>query len=348
MKLFGWGSRRQAKPRRIEAKQPKHVTLSRFESLEDRLLMTATPVKVASVFADNRGLVEIRVTKNLQAGSVNKKTFRVFVGGPDGSLGTPDDVQVAASVNYDAATKTMTLHCSVPSDTNYRVKVYSSGIIDTDGLHLDGEYNSTTHTTLPSGDGVAGGDFQFRTKRDSSNTPVAWITTQLGRFNARLNKTAAPITVANFLAYANSGRFDGTIIHRNGNADPGGALPVLQGGSFYSNLSAVPTFPPIVLEQTGLLNLRGTLSMARTAAADSATSGFFINTQNNPALDPTGPGTGYAVFATISSGLNVVDAINALPADINVGNTFFAPDRGSQQFVTFSRVAIQMKVAPVT
>jgi cyclophilin family peptidyl-prolyl cis-trans isomerase len=318
------------------------------EPLENRTLCTATAARVVAINADNRGEVQIRVNKSLKASTVNKKYFRLYTAGPDKILNTGDDVQVSANVSYDSKTKTMTLRASVPADTNYRVKVYSSGIVDTDGLHLDGEYTGS----YPSGNGVQGGNFEFRTKRDTSSTPLARITTSLGLIIAKLNKTAAPQTVANFVKYANSGRFDGSFIHRNSKSEAGSAIDVLQGGGFYTNFSPVPEYDPIPLE-AGLPNLRGTLAMARqadTAGLNTATSSFFINVKDNPELNlangfPGWSQNGYAVFATITSGLNVMDAIYALPTT-SVGSGFFAPSNGGN-FVVFSRVAIQMKVAAV-
>jgi cyclophilin family peptidyl-prolyl cis-trans isomerase len=319
-----------------------------LEALENRTLCAATPVRVAAINADNRGQVQVRFNKSLAASSINKKYVRLYTAGPDKILNTADDVQVAGSVSYDAKTKTITLRSKVAANTSYRVKVFSSGIVDTDGLHLDGEYKGS----FPSGNGAQGGNFQFRTKRDTSSTPLARISTNLGLMIAKLNKTAAPQTVANFIKYANSGRFDGSFIHRNSKSEAGSAIDVLQGGGFYTNFTAVPEYAPIPLE-AGLPNLRGTLAMARqadTAGLNTATSSFFINVKDNPELNlangyPGWSQNGYAVFATITSGLNVMDAIYALPTT-SVGSGFFAPSNNGN-FVVFSRVAIQMKVAAV-
>jgi cyclophilin family peptidyl-prolyl cis-trans isomerase len=130
-----------------------------------------------------------------------------------------------------------------------------------------------------------------------------------------LEAAKAPITVNNFLAYVNSGFYNGTIIHRNSPAF------VLQGGGFAGPLAVSTTQPtpkatnaPIVLEDDkGLLNLQNTFSMARTGAPDSGTSQFFINLKNNTNLDRVGNTRGYAVFGTITAGADLVPTMAAAP-----------------------------------
>jgi cyclophilin family peptidyl-prolyl cis-trans isomerase len=121
---------------------------------------------------------------------------------------------------------------------------------------------------------------------------------------------AAPITTANFLAYVESGFYDGTdrkgatIFHR--------VIPgfVIQGGGLTESLDAKVTMDPIAHEyENGLTNLRGTISMARTNHPDSATSQFFINLEDNDSLDDP---PGYTVFGAVVEGMEVVDAIAAV------------------------------------
>lgn len=119
----------------------------------------------------------------------------------------------------------------------------------------------------------------------------------------------APISVANFLNYVNTGFYPGTVIHR--------VMPgfVIQGGGFVAPIidssgPLKPTNPPIALEVgRGLSNLQWTLAMARTPDPDSATSQFFINLVDNVALDTSGGG--YAVFGAVSSGTPLVTQIAA-------------------------------------
>jgi len=146
---------------------------------------------------------------------------------------------------------------------------------------------------------------------DGREAPVVVMETSKGTIRIELFPEQAPIAVENFLAYADSGFYDGTIFHR--------VIPgfVIQGGGFTTEMEQKETRDPITNESdNGLQNLRGTLSMARTPAAHSATSQFFINLQDNPALDYGGrPGTtyGYAVFGKVIEGMDVVDAIAAVP-----------------------------------
>jgi len=152
---------------------------------------------------------------------------------------------------------------------------------------------------------------------ESKEAPVVVMETSKGTIRIELYPEQAPITVENFLAYADSGFFDGTVFHR--------VIPgfVIQGGGFTPDLVQKETRDPITNESdNGLLNLRGTLSMARTPAAHSATSQFFINLQDNAALDYGGrPGAtyGYAVFAKVIDGMEVVDAIAAVPTGMAGG-----------------------------
>jgi cyclophilin family peptidyl-prolyl cis-trans isomerase len=113
----------------------------------------------------------------------------------------------------------------------------------------------------------------------------------------------APITVDNFLAYVNSGFYDGTIFHRVVKGF------VVQGGGFLANGTLkTPTFPAIALEVgKGLSNVQWTLAMARTADLNSATSQFFINTVDNIALDTNGGG--YAVFGSVTTNTALAAAI---------------------------------------
>jgi cyclophilin family peptidyl-prolyl cis-trans isomerase len=127
-----------------------------------------------------------------------------------------------------------------------------------------------------------------------------------------LDAVRAPITTANFLAYVNSGFFNGTVIHRH---SPGF---VLQGGGWAGPIAVGGAWParkpnatgPIVLEDNvGLSNLCLTVAMARTSAPDSATSEFFINIANNTGLDRTATARGYAVFGSVTSGASIVTAM---------------------------------------
>ena len=131
--------------------------------------------------------------------------------------------------------------------------------------------------------------------------------TSHGSFTVELFSAEAPQTVANFLRYVDESFFDGTVFHR---IVPGF---VIQGGGLTVDLRPKRTHEPVQNEaNNGLKNLRGTLSMARTDDIHSATSQFFVNLADNDFLDH-GPGRyGYAVFARVSSGMDVIDRIAAV------------------------------------
>ena len=136
----------------------------------------------------------------------------------------------------------------------------------------------------------------------TSNSVV--ISTNLGDITLELYPEQAPITVDNFLEYVESCFYDGTIIHR---VVPGF---VLQGGGMTADMRPKETRAPITNEaDNGLLNERGTLSMARRPDVNSATSQFFINLVDNTILDHGVRDFGYAVFARVTDGMNVVDQI---------------------------------------
>lgn len=152
---------------------------------------------------------------------------------------------------------------------------------------------------------------------------VAKFSTVAGDFDVLLRADAAPTSVSNFTSYANSGRYDSTIIHRSTTYNPAD-IQIVQGGGFAlseSTLSPVVADPPIILE-AGLSNARGTLAMARTSDPNSATSQWFFNVAANPALDGN-----YAVFGSVigSGGLSVLDAVGAVKvydASPSLGATF--------------------------
>ena len=141
----------------------------------------------------------------------------------------------------------------------------------------------------------------------AQNPQVVFSTTK-GDLVIELYADQAPISVKNFLAYVDSGFYDGVIFHR--------VIPgfVIQGGGFTPEMVKKPTRAPIKNEaDNGLKNLRGTLSLARTRVVDSATSQFFINLRDNAALDHRAGNFGYAVFGKVVKGMDVVDTIAGVP-----------------------------------
>jgi peptidyl-prolyl cis-trans isomerase A (cyclophilin A) len=131
--------------------------------------------------------------------------------------------------------------------------------------------------------------------------------TSLGDFTVELFEKDAPLSVANFLSYIDAGFFDGTIFHR---IVPGF---VIQGGGFTEDMTQKKTQSPVKNEaDNGRKNKRGTLSMARTSDVNSATSQFFVNLKDNEFLDHSRGNFGYAVFAQVTEGMDVIDKIAAV------------------------------------
>jgi len=145
--------------------------------------------------------------------------------------------------------------------------------------------------------------------------PVVVIETSAGTITAELFKDRAPVSVENFLQYVRDGHYPGTLWHRVV------AGYVIQGGGYTPEMAEKAVRPPIQNEATnGLSNRRGTLAMARTRMARSATSQFYINVSSNPSLDHRGFSPdefGYAVFGRVLEGMDVVDKIAAVRTATN-------------------------------
>jgi peptidyl-prolyl cis-trans isomerase A (cyclophilin A) len=145
-----------------------------------------------------------------------------------------------------------------------------------------------------------------------AENPQVLLKTSLGDITLELNAEAAPISVENFLRYADAGHYDGLIFHR--------VIPgfMIQGGGFTPDMDQRAVGKPIKNEaDNGLRNDRYTVAMARTQVVDSATSQFFINLGNNEFLNNGGRDFGYAVFAEVVDGKHVVETIAKVPT----GNT---------------------------
>ena len=183
------------------------------------------------------------------------------------------------------------------------------------GCGDDGGVSSTeTGTSIPassSGASTAGPSTSSTADTSSSTGADALeveVVTTLGSFVVALDEEAAPATVANFLAYTDAGFYDGsdgagsTLIHR---VQPG---RLVQGGGLLEDLAEKPTMAPVVNEAgNGLLNVRGAIGMARIPGEpDSATSQFFVNLVDNPALDEP---PGFAVFGSVVEGMSTIDAM---------------------------------------
>jgi cyclophilin family peptidyl-prolyl cis-trans isomerase len=138
------------------------------------------------------------------------------------------------------------------------------------------------------------------------------LETNMGSILLELNETKAPISVANFLSYVESGHYTNTVFHRVV------ANFVIQGGGYDAKGTEKETKAPIKNEwRNGLLNKRGTLAMARTNDPDSATAQFYVNLKDNDFLSQPRGGAAYAVFGRVVQGMDVVDKIGAVPVGAN-------------------------------
>lgn len=141
------------------------------------------------------------------------------------------------------------------------------------------------------------------------------MTTNKGDIVLELDSTKAPATVENFMKYVDDGFYNETIIHRVVNVPT--SIGVIQGGGFTADLNQKATREAIKNEwDNGLVNLRGTIAMARTGDPNSATSQWFINTKDNAGLSRAHPrfgSAGYAVFGKVIGSMEAVDAIAAIP-----------------------------------
>lgn len=144
------------------------------------------------------------------------------------------------------------------------------------------------------------------------------LNTTYGAIKVELDEEKAPVSSANFLAYARDGFYDGTIFHRVIDNF------MIQGGGFDAEMQQKPTNDPIENEaDNGLTNDFGTLAMARTMDPHSATAQFFINVKDNDFLNHSGKnmqGWGYAVFGRVVGGDEVLDKIRAVATTSRAGH----------------------------
>lgn len=140
---------------------------------------------------------------------------------------------------------------------------------------------------------------------------IVQLKTNHGNISLALDEAHAPKTCANFLEYVKSGHYNGTIFHRVISNF------MIQGGGMEAGMKQKATRAPVENEaNNGLKNVRGSVAMARTSDPHSASAQFFINVVDNDFLNfsaPTPQGWGYAVFAQVTDGLDVVDAIRKVP-----------------------------------
>jgi cyclophilin family peptidyl-prolyl cis-trans isomerase len=318
------------------------------ESLEERTLLAATPVRVTQVFADNRGQTEIFFSQAIAPATLTKKSVRVLTAGADGQFGTADDTNVARTVGYKKGR--MVINANLAANARYRVRL--GGIKGTNGLVLDGEFNGMGKW---SGNGVAGGLFDVTTQ--AANKPRARFTTSQGYINIGLFSKPTPNTLANFKSYADEKAWDGSFFHRSVVKAQQG-FGVIQGGGFNVKNGMID----VVTQKTGIAtepaqdNLKGTIAMANTGQPNSNSNQWFFNVTDNPVLDNR-----YSVFGKVLDGASqkVIENINKLPIVDARGNP---PDQNNPfgelpirvqhqtiqvpaDLVMITRVAMMMDVA---
>ena len=144
------------------------------------------------------------------------------------------------------------------------------------------------------------------------------LKTNYGDITIELDFEKAPKTAENFAQYVKDGFYDGTIFHRVINNF------MIQGGGFEPGMSEKQNNDTIENEaDNGLSNNEGTLAMARTSDPHSASSQFFINVKDNDFLNHTAKnsqGWGYAVFAKVTDGMDIVNKIKELPTGSSAGH----------------------------
>lgn len=144
------------------------------------------------------------------------------------------------------------------------------------------------------------------------------LQTNFGEIVIELDHEHTPITAKNFLEYAKSGFYDGTIFHRVIDKF------MVQGGGFLPGMTQKTTQNTIENEaDKGQKNTRGTLAMARTSDPHSATAQFFINVVDNNFLNFTSKspnGWGYCVFGKVVSGMDIVDKIKGVSTTSRMGH----------------------------
>lgn len=328
----------------------------KMEGLEARELLAGDLPSVLKIEADNRGQVFLTLSENINIDTVNGSSVKAFTAGNDKLLGTADDTGVSVTdFVFDRTTRTMRFTATVPADTRYRVVLDSNLIRSDRGVRLDGEFRGAS--TI-SGDGVAGGDLVFFTR--SPVADVARVTTFSGVIDIDLFRDRAPITVANFLSYANDGSYDSNMFHRN--AKTNGVPFVVQGGGF----KAATGFPAVpqraqIQNEFGISNTRGTIAMAKLGSSpNSATNQFFFNLGDNAANLDNQNG-GFTVFAKVRTpaGLTVMDALAAFETfdassqnsafnELPVRNATEVRARGSantDDVITINRIALLVDIS---
>lgn len=296
------------------------------ECLEGRQLLADPLLRVGAVAADNRGTVVIRLSE--RAVGVRGGAAQMYTAGSDGKLFTSDDAKVNARVTYSENKKEITLRGNLAKNTVYRVKLDGKTRIRSEASNqlLDGDFSGK----LASGNGKAGGNFEFVSSVDTSSTPEVRLDTSVGVMRLKMRKDVAPISAGKFIDLADSSKYDGIFVYRSipGFVLQAGALQVTGDGQQASDV-VLNTATEFGEESRVLSNTRGTLSFARNSLGNGSIE-FFFNVENNNGNNPNpgfsnnldeGEGTPpsrdpvFTPFAQVlgADGLAVMDAIEGKP-----------------------------------
>lgn len=155
------------------------------------------------------------------------------------------------------------------------------------------------------------------------------LVTSMGAITVALDARRAPKTVANFLAYVDDGRFEGTTFYRTARRKAEPSKGFIQGGVGTDARRMLDPLPLEPTSQTGLRHLNGTISMAHGPNPNSASGNFSIMVGDNPGLDARGANPGFAAFGQVVGGMDVVQRILALPSgggrDVMKGQMILKP-----------------------
>ena len=143
---------------------------------------------------------------------------------------------------------------------------------------------------------------------EAVSDPQVRFVTNMGEFVMELDIGRAPLTVEHFLTYVREGHYEGTIFHRVVQGF------VAQGGGFTADMQQKPAERKVFNESgNGLSNMRGTGGSARTQDPHDAGSQFYVNLEDNTDLNPRPTRWGFAVFGTVTEGMDVIDLIGHAP-----------------------------------